>query len=136
MRKLLCFVLFVYLAITCCKKTIEEKKEDLIISAITNGRWLVQDFKENGTDFTADFSGYEFQFYDNGTVEGIKVTTVHKGSWQSNTSALTITANFSTAGDPIKKLNAVWKITDSYWDKVVATTVIDGLTRNLTLIKK
>jgi hypothetical protein len=53
-----------------------------------------------------------------------------------NVSDYTITSNFPSAADPVKKLNGVWKIKDSDWDYVKAEMTINGGTNVLTLRKK
>src|SRR5580765_6050585 len=55
-----------------CKKSIENAKQDLVIKAMTDGQWSVTSFTQNGTDITADFTGYKFQYYGNKTVDAIK----------------------------------------------------------------
>ena len=119
-----------------CKKAVEDIKRNYVIDIMTNGRWYVEQFKEGSTEVTADFAGYEFQFYENGKVDGIKNTTTQQGTWAADVSALTITSNFPSAVAPLQKLNAVWKLTDSYPDLVVAQTVVGADTHYLKLRKK
>jgi len=106
-----------------CKKAIEEKQRNIIIDAMTNGRWYVQQYKTNTVDITGDFFGYEFQFYEDGRVDGIKNSSSTPGSWSTDISNYTITASFgTTANDTLQRLNYTWKITDSYLDYVEAKT--------------
>jgi hypothetical protein len=120
-----------------CKKAIEQKQKNIIINAMTNGRWLVELYKENTTDVTGDFLGYEFQFYENGNVDGIKSTVIKSGTWTTDISNYTISAAFpANAGDTLKRLNYTWKITDSYLDYVEAKTTISTGENILHLRKK
>jgi hypothetical protein len=119
-----------------CKKVVEDIKRNYVLDIMTKGRWYVELFNEGSTDVTADFAGYEFQFYENGKVDGIKSTTTQQGTWAADVSALTITSNFPSAVAPLQKLNAVWKLTDSYPDLVVAQTVVGTETHYLKLRKK
>ncbi len=106
-----------------CKKAIEQQQKNIIIDAMTNGRWYVEQYKDNGTDVTGDFFGYEFQFYENGNVDGIKNSVSQSGTWNADVTNYTITAAFpAIASDTLKRLNYTWKITDSYLNYVEAKT--------------
>ena len=119
-----------------CKKTIDKKKEDLIIQAMTNGRWYVSEYVAGSNNVTAEFAGYEFQFYENGTVEGIKSSTTISGTWVGDATNYTINSNFPGAAVPVSRLNGLWQLTDSDWDYVHATYVNGGITNLLKLHKK
>ena len=120
-----------------CKKAIEQKQKDIIVQAMTTGHWYVEQYLDTTTDVTGDFFGYEFQFYENGTVDGIINTSTKKGTWSSDISNYTITAAFPlSAGDTLKRLNYTWKITDSYLDFVKAKTTTAGGDNILHLRKK
>lgn len=120
-----------------CKKAIEQAQKNIIIDAMTNGRWYVEQYKENTLDVTGDFFGYEFQFYENGNVDGIKTTATKSGTWSSDISNYTITATFPvSAGDTLRRLNYTWKITDSYLNYVEAKTTTAGGDNILHLRKK
>ncbi|MEO6315889.1 MAG: hypothetical protein ABIU63_17860 [Chitinophagaceae bacterium] len=119
-----------------CKKAIEDKQKSIIVDAMTNGHWYVQQYKENTADVTDEFTGYEFQFYENGNVDGIKNTIVKSGTWTTDISAYTISATFpANASDTLKRLNYTWKITDSYLDYVEAKTST-GSGENILHLKK
>ncbi len=119
MKKLLP-VLLMLMAISTisCKKTVEDKKIDLLVQAMTNGVWLVDLYTDAGTDITTDFQGYEFQFLENGTVMGTKNSVMTHGTWVGDINTQTITSDFPGAPYPLLKLNGTWKITDSYLDYV------------------
>ncbi|HYF30312.1 MAG TPA: hypothetical protein VD993_04280 [Chitinophagaceae bacterium] len=119
-----------------CKRTVEKKKMDLVITAMTTGRWYVQEYISGTDNVTAEFDGYEFQFYSNGTVEGIKAAGTTAGTWAGDASAMTINSNFPSAGLPLKRLNGLWKITDNDWVYVHATLTSGGVTNTLKLHKK
>ena len=119
-----------------CKKLVEKKQKDAILDAMTNGLWLVEQYIENGTNVTADFYNYEFQFFENGTVKGILGTNVANGTWTADVNNYTITSNFPAGGVPLEKLNFTWVIKDSYWDYVKAETTTPAGTNVLHLRKK
>ena len=41
-----------------CKKAVQQAEKNIIIDAMTNGRWYVEQYKENTADVTGDFFGY------------------------------------------------------------------------------
>lgn len=110
---------FIFISFSC-KKLVEKKQEQMIMEAITNGTWMVEQFMEGTTNVTYTFLDYNFQFYKNGTVTGTYDGNSTTGTWSGDASNYSITSQFPGATDPLKKLNGVWKIKDSYWDFVKA----------------
>jgi hypothetical protein len=105
---------------------------------MTQGRWYVELYKDTTSDVTAEFAGYEFQFYEDNNVEAIINGTVKtNGSWSADVSTYSITANFPvSAGDTLRRLNYTWKLTDSYTDYVEAKTTTSSGDNILHLRKK
>ncbi len=122
MKRLLTLVLLAILTLSemSCKKQIDDKKEDIIMSAITDGIWIVEFYAENTSDISTDFANYDFQFFKDGKVTGTKTGITTNGTWLGNASNYTITSTFSTSSDTLLKMNGVWKLTDSYLDYVEA----------------
>lgn len=106
-----------------CKKLIEKKAENAVLSIMTNGYWYVSGYKQNDSDITASFSGYLFKFDANNTVTGTKSNISVTGQWAANIANRTITSNFPGAADPVGLLNATWTIRDSYTDSVSAWSI-------------
>jgi hypothetical protein len=119
-----------------CKKFVQQQEENAAIDIITNGVWYVQKYLNDSVDISASFSGYVFQFKQDGTVVGTKDSVSISGTWSANINDRTITSNFPSAGAPLNKLNGVWKITDSSVDYVVANATISDSTENLRLQKQ
>lgn len=119
-----------------CKKQVDDKKEDLIISVITDGVWFVDRYVENATDISGDFANYDFKFFKDGTVTGTKATLVNNGTWAGDAISYTITSNFPTGSDTLLKMNGIWKLTDSYIDYVEAEKTTPTGTNYLYLRKK
>ena len=138
MQKRLLFTALLFLPLLfSCKKTIEKKQQDIVITAMTTGRWYVSEYLVGTTNFTSEFAGYEFQFYENGTVDGIKGSSTTTGSWSGDANNYTITSNFASgAGLPLTRLNGIWKWTDSDWSYVKSYYVSGTETWYLTLRKK
>ncbi|MBC7828165.1 MAG: hypothetical protein H7122_10490 [Chitinophagaceae bacterium] len=103
-----------------CKKAIENKQRDILIDAITNGEWQVQQYVEGTADVTILFYGYRFQFEEQGAVHAKYGGSAEHGTWTGDVSNYSISSQFPVATDPVKKLNGIWKLTDSYWDYVEA----------------
>lgn len=115
---LLSFTLFLFGA---CKKAVEDQKRDLLVQAMTDGQWRVETFQEGSVSVTDEFTGYVFQFRANGTITGSKNDLPQEdGTWISDIQNLSITSNFPSASEPLKKLNGTWRIRDSQADYVVA----------------
>ena len=137
MQKKLLIFLFVFLPFAySCNKIIEEKKKDVVVEAMTDGRWYVKDYKAAGIFVTAEFNGYEFQFYEDGKVQAILNTTITNGVWTGDINALTITSNFGGAQPPVSRLNGVWKLIDNSWTYVKAYSTSGADTNFLELQKK
>ena len=139
MNKLKPLILAGFLALvlsTSCKKAIEKKVQDMVMNAITSGEWIVEQYKEGDTNLSNLFLNYSFKFNSNGTLIGTLNGTATEGTWEPNTTDFTIFTDFPTAGDPVKKLNGLWKIKDSDWDYVKAEMKTDNGTKLLILRKK
>ncbi len=123
-KRLFLFAMALMVIGASCKKLIEQKEKNIIIDAMTNGHWYVEQYKQDSVDLTSGFAAYEFQFYENGNVDGIKNSVLNStGIWSSDITNYTITANFpATANDTLKLLNHTWKITDSYLNYVEANS--------------
>ena len=119
-----------------CKKAIENKQRDLLVEAITNGDWVVKQYFEGLTDITYQFNGYSFQFEEAGAVHANYFGIFDHGTWTGDMNTYSITSQFGGVGDPLKKLNGTWKLTDSYWDYVKAEMITATGKNFLHLIKK
>lgn len=140
-RKITSLIFAVYLlfGFSSCEKAKEianQQAEDLVITLMTSGRWVVDQFSVSGVDVKPEFDGYEFQFFKDGTVDAIKGTTTTKGTWKANQILMTIESNFVSGNDTLKKLNYTWFITKSGLTYVEAKVTQTGYTANMKLIKK
>lgn len=131
----LCLCLFT-ITVVSCKKTVQDQQKNLVVQAMTDGIWIVNKYMEGTSDVTTSFDSYEFKFNANGTVTGTKSGSTSNGTWAADVVNYSITSNFPSAGDPLPKLNGVWKITDSYWDYVEAEMTTAAGTNLLYLQKK
>jgi len=134
--KFVLILLIISISIAHCAKKKEEIQKDLVIGVITNGRWLVQYFSENTTDVSNEFTNYEFQFLENGSVQAINGSVITTGNWVGDANALTIYANFPSGSNTILRLNETWKITNNTLKLVEAIPANPGRTAYLKLVKK
>jgi hypothetical protein len=119
-----------------CKKYIQQQEQNALVNLVTQGTWRVTGYLENDTNnITAGFSGYSFQFNENGTVYGILNQQQTAGTWSADVSTKSITSNFPSAPYPLSMLNYTWTVTDSYPDSVAAKTAVDSAINYLYLHK-
>ncbi len=125
MKKLL--LLTVLMAALGCEKAKEQLQQDLIVKAITDGVWRVTNFNKAGTDRTADFAAYRFQFHTNLTVDAISNGATEKtGTWQADPNAKTVASSFTNASAPLMLLNGTWQVTKNSWTFVEASQTVNG----------
>lgn len=117
-----------------CSK--EDVQKDIILKAMTSGRWIVATFTETGSDFSADFTPWEFQFFENETVQAINGTTTISGSWTANVDARTITATFPPGDATVARLNDTWLIYNNTFTLVEANPLNTARNAYLKLNKK
>jgi hypothetical protein len=136
MKRLIALCIIVS-AFGSCKKAVEQIGEDLVIKAMTDGQWKITKFTQNGTDITSSFSTYKFQYYSNKTVDAINNgVTERTGTWDGNASAMTTSASFPGASNPIVLINGTWNITKNSWTYVEATQTNGSETKTLRLDKQ
>ena len=134
---LLAFILLTFASCEKVKQQVQETvAEDLIVTVMTSGRWLVDVFTVAAVDVKPEFSGYEFQFLKDGSVEAIKSTTTVKGTWKSDKSAMTIQASFPPGNTSLQRLNYTWNITKTGTTFVEASSQQNGVVSTMRLIKK
>lgn len=135
MKKIIAF--FLILSLTSCKKAAENIQQDLVIKAMTDGKWKVSNFTVNGSSITGDFTNYRFKYYSNKTVDAINNAIVEKtGTWDGNSTTMTTSANFTGAVYPLTLINGSWHIDRNSWTYVEATQTAGSETRVMRLDKE
>ena len=133
----LALILLTFASCEKVKQQVQETvAEDLIVTIMTSGRWVVDVFTVAAVDVKQEFSGYEFQFLKDGSVEAIKSTTTVKGTWKSHKTALTIQASFPPGNSSLQRLNYTWYITKSGTTFVEARSEQNGAISSMKLVKK
>jgi len=103
---------------------------------MTSGRWYLQNYTENGNDYTADFTAYEFQFFDDLKINAITTDSVKNGTWSGNQSTLTMTISFPGADATLSRLNHPWLFIKSNIGLVFAETTTASGKKTIMLKKK
>ena len=138
MKKIAIF--FFFAAIVSCKKNTTDAtpaQQDLVVKAMTDGKWAITIFTLNGTTITPDFYGYRFKYYENKTVDAIYNGTVQNtGTWDGSASTMTTSANFPGAAYPLTLINGNWRIDRSSWTYVEASQTIGSDTKTMKLVKE
>ena len=140
-RVVLCFLvaLFIGAGGTGCKKQIDQIKSDALTDYLAANKWAVQQYTEGTTDVTAEFENYEFIFAKNNTVTGAQTgtTITYSGTWSSNVSAVTMTAQFATGTPrPVSLLNGTWGVSSYNSTATTFSQTINGVDMKLILRKK
>ena len=134
------FLACIMLTFASCEKVKQQVQEtvgeDLIVTIMTTGRWVVDVFAVAGVDVKQEFLGYEFQFLKDGSVEAIKSSTTVKGTWKSDKTAMTIQASFPPGNTSLLRLNYTWFITKTGTTFVEARSEQNGAVSTMRLIKK
>jgi len=126
---LLCLTgLMLIMPIGACKKSVQNLKEDYVVSVMTQGRWFLENYTEYGVDKTSDFQAYEFQFYKDSKLDAFSTSAVSTGTWTGDVNAVTLTVNFSSSAGVLNRLNYVWRFIKSNVGLAFAeTTTPNGL---------
>lgn len=122
-------------SLTACKKVIENEQKKAVMSFITNGRWVVTSYLVDTVEISDQFSGYRFQFKDDGSVTGDNGTVSVNGTWVGEVSDYSITSQFPAGQEPFVKLNGHWIIKDSGTTFVKADLNTETATMHLHLTK-
>jgi hypothetical protein len=134
------FFAIILLTFASCEKVKQQVQEnlgeDLIVTIMTSGRWVVDVFTVAAVDVKQEFNGYEFQFLKDGTVEAIKSTTTVKGTWKSDKTALTIQASFPPGNNSLQRLNYTWSVSKTGTSFVEARSEQNGAISTMKLVKK
>jgi hypothetical protein len=134
------FLALIMLTFASCEKVKTQVQEavgeDLVVTIMTTGRWVVDVFTVAAVDVKQEFGAYEFQFLKDGSVEAISGTTVVKGTWKSDKTALTIQASFPPGNSSLQRLNYTWYITKTSTTMVEARTEQNGVVSTMRLLKK
>lgn len=134
---ILVIILFMTGMNTGCKKAVVDTSKELLLEIMTNGRWVVEVYSQDNIDLTAEYTGYEFQFYRDGNLQGIKGSDVTNGTWVPDTRNLTMQSSFPLGSNTLLiRLNETWKITKSSMSHVEAKPLSNTKTAYLKLIKK
>lgn len=133
-------VMALMIAGVSCKKKLAEQYDDIVKRMMVDGSWIVTNFVEDSSDITSSFNGWICKFHDDYSLtatqsSGLGATT-HTGTWQSNLSAQTISAQFSSSVSyPLDLLNGTWTIVSSSASKGKFSQTKSGKIYSMELTK-
>lgn len=138
MKKLLIVLLgSALLGANCKKPVITPAQEDLLIQIMTDGLWSVTLLSVNSTDYTPEFAGYRFKFYENKSVDAtFNGSLVKTGTWDASTATMTTSSNFVGATHPLSLVNGSWNITRSGSRFVEATQTVGTDVKSLKMYRE
>ena len=127
MKKMTAFLLLITLMGASCKKEkIIAEQKDLIMQILTDGFWSVTLLTVNTTDYTPDFAGYRFKYYEDKKVDAsFNTVLVKSGTWDADATTMTTSSNYAGATQPLTLLNGTWKI-DRSGSRFVEATQTNG----------
>jgi len=129
-KKRFIFVLAsILLVLGACNKV---KTKD-VDKTITEGKWRVSHFSEDGVDETYHFSGYEFTFSDNGNVQAVGQSGTINGTWSTtedssnddSSSDVDLILNFPATND-FDELSDDWDVLSQSKDKIELQDISGG----------
>jgi hypothetical protein len=119
-----------------CEKAEQFLQKAILKQIITNDRWVVETFTVSGTDVTADYTPFEFEFNTNGTVTAYKVTDAIIGDWKEDISTMSIETHFNSTIEPLQRFNTIWYVGKTASNFVEARAVTANAVFTLKLVKK
>jgi hypothetical protein len=112
----------ILLGLPSCKKAVDNIQKNAAYDIMTQGQWKVTKFEKSSASILPEYSGYLFQFYENGVVIARKQDAPDvSGVWSASTTVLSITASFPGQSDPLKRFNGTWLITK------ITATIVEGV---------
>ena len=132
MKRILHPSLFVFVAVLstasmCNEDEKNEKSNQGLETTLGYGTWRVTYFFDM-QDETGDFSGYSFQFNDDGVAIATKSSLSVQGSWNTEDSSdgnSKLYIDFGV-GEPLEELNEDWKVVGNSGAKVTLEHVSGG----------
>ncbi|HEX8516168.1 MAG TPA: hypothetical protein VF868_08205 [Bacteroidia bacterium] len=105
---------------------------------VTQGKWKVNLYRDNGVDETNNYTGYVFQFKPNGTLLAKKDNNLLNGTWRSEKEKkkTKLYVEFASVSQ-LKELSEDWEIINQTADslELADTTTGDGVIDYLNLQK-
>ncbi len=129
-------VLMLSIIFSSCEKAEQFLQKAVLSQIITTDRWVVETFAVAGTDVTAEYAPYEFEFSKNGIVTAFKSTEAIQGDWKEDLNAMSIETHFTNPTLTLQRFNTVWYIGKSAPTYVEARAVTVNGIFNLKLVKK
>lgn len=107
--------MLILVGIGCGNSDDDLSTDNSITQSLTNpSGWKVTWYWDKDKDETNDFSGYVFQFLDNGSFEATRNGNTVTGTWQvtSNDGSQRLVINSGSTTKPLSNLDDDWIITE------------------------
>lgn len=137
-------LLLVITTASSCKKDDTSALQGEIRTNLESGKWRITKFIDSGSDETANFNGYNFDFGTSGSVTATNGVTSYTGTWSitdsnsddDNLEDLDFNLNFNVTND-FQDLNDDWDFISQSETKVELIDVSggNGGTDYLTFVK-
>lgn len=134
--KIIRLAVLLLITLSSCKKTIDQQKEDYVLSVLTDGTWFLQNYTENDADNTYDFIQYDFKFYKDGKMDAISTNATVSGAWKGEPSKLTFTVTFPASEPTLSRLNHDWQWVKSNIGLIFAEIVTPTYKKTIRLKKR
>ena len=135
-------LIFCLLSITTisCEKDNDSNNIDIVTNELIQGKWVVTQFNENGTDQTLTFNNFEFTFLQDGNVTAVKagITPNATGIWNVyDANSQTILFLDFNNNFILSQLNNDWRIVEQNANLIRLEDISggNGGTDLLTLVK-
>lgn len=95
---------------------------------VTSGTWRVTLFKEDNTDQTSHFNGYNFTINSNGTLETTNGSVTKNGTWStySDSGSTKFEIAFPDTDGPFEEITEDWRVLSSSAAKLELKHVSGG----------
>jgi len=116
MNKLLLFILFGLTIATSCRKPADLP---LLTGIITQGTWYVNLMKDNGVNYTAAYTGWQFTFQADKVVLVTDGSTTYNGTWAEDEARDKFILNINSPEIELINISQEWDIFLKTYSRVI-----------------
>lgn len=119
---------FITLTSSMCSKEDDSSSSSSsnISNIVQSGSWKITYFNDSGTDKTTLFSGYNFTFNSNGSLDAVYSSATVSGTWTDGTDDSQSKLYITFSSSPFDKLSNDWHITEQSSVKIRLEDVSGG----------
>ena len=109
--KLAKYILFLIVPFTVLFSCTKEEADKVLSDQFTDNTWTISYYFDE-KDETSNFSGYAFEFMNDGVLKASKGGTSTSGTWLIDNSSSKLTINFQGVTNYLEHLNDDWLLID------------------------